>query len=135
MLIQKVVSLVLVENHCIFAAQRKPEQTLPMKWHLPGGKVNSNESLEHALIREMKEEFGFSPIIKQEIANVQAKYKHGIYDVHFIRASRSIADPVIANQGCNFGFAFIRLKSLDNYDWLEYDLNVAKLALIEANSL
>lgn len=49
--------IILNEKNQIYLAQRsKNENVEPNKWGVPGGSVEQNESLEEALIREIKEE-------------------------------------------------------------------------------
>lgn len=55
------------KNISVFAYIQRDESILLVKhaygskkWHLPGGSVNNNESMKDAIIRECKEETGFS---------------------------------------------------------------------------
>ncbi len=45
-------------------------------WEFPGGKIENKESLEVALKREIKEECGIIPIIKDKIGCVEHSYSH-----------------------------------------------------------
>lgn len=40
----------------MLAVQRGPESSHPMKWEFPGGKIQENETAEHAIVREIQEE-------------------------------------------------------------------------------
>lgn len=51
----KVVAAIIIHNGSVFAAQRGYGE-FKDGWEFPGGKVEVNESLEDALIREIKEE-------------------------------------------------------------------------------
>ena len=48
-----VVAALIVRGERILIAKRR---SLPFGWEFPGGKVEANESLEEALVREIKEE-------------------------------------------------------------------------------
>ena len=53
----KVVCGILLWNDTILIGKRKSDnEYFPDKWELPGGKVDSGETLHNAIIREYKEE-------------------------------------------------------------------------------
>jgi 8-oxo-dGTP diphosphatase len=53
----RVVAGIAVSGNKIFIARRSPNKSLAGLWEFPGGKVESGESDEAALLREFKEEF------------------------------------------------------------------------------
>jgi 8-oxo-dGTP diphosphatase len=53
----KVTAAILVKDNKILIAKRGPDDPLADKWEFPGGKVESHETPEQCLKREMKEEF------------------------------------------------------------------------------
>lgn len=52
----EVVAAVIEKNGLIFCCQRGPKGECAFKWEFPGGKVETGETDEEALIREIKEE-------------------------------------------------------------------------------
>ncbi|TFD14571.1 NUDIX domain-containing protein [Cryobacterium sp. TMT1-21] len=48
----EVVGAVLTRGETILAAQRSSTMSLPGMWEFPGGKIESNESPQQALLRE-----------------------------------------------------------------------------------
>jgi 8-oxo-dGTP diphosphatase len=54
----QVVAAILQSDGKILVGQRTPEQSHPLKWEFPGGKVEPGESIEDALARELEEELG-----------------------------------------------------------------------------
>lgn len=55
---QVVVGILMNAKKQVFIAQRSAEGTYPLKWEFPGGKVESDETFEEALKRELYEELG-----------------------------------------------------------------------------
>ena len=52
-----VTAAILIKSRLILIAKRKASDTLSNKWEFPGGKIETAESPEECLIRELKEEF------------------------------------------------------------------------------
>lgn len=72
----EVVAAVMVNHkNQIFCARRKNQGELALKWEFPGGKIEQNESLEDALIREIKEEFSTTIKVNDFIMTVQHQYQ------------------------------------------------------------
>jgi 8-oxo-dGTP diphosphatase len=53
-----VVGAALFDQGRLLAARRSAPPELAGRWELPGGKVESGESAEKALVRELREELG-----------------------------------------------------------------------------
>lgn len=53
-----VVAALIERRGRVLLAQRRPDQSLPLAWEFPGGKVEAGESPEAALAREIREELG-----------------------------------------------------------------------------
>lgn len=51
------------QGHILVLKRSARSRTNPGKWELPGGKIDSNESFDEALLREVREETGFEVII------------------------------------------------------------------------
>lgn len=51
-----VVGAIIEKDGLVFCTQRGDSKSLAFKWEFPGGKIESNETEEEALIREIKEE-------------------------------------------------------------------------------
>lgn len=55
----KVVAAIIEnDQNEILCALRSPEMTIPNMWEFPGGKVEKDEDIHSALIREIDEELG-----------------------------------------------------------------------------
>ncbi len=53
-----VVGAAILRDGLCLVAQRSATMSAPLKWEFPGGKVEADESPEHALARELYEELG-----------------------------------------------------------------------------
>jgi 8-oxo-dGTP diphosphatase len=49
-------ALIIDKHGSVLAAQRSSQMSLPLKWELPGGKIEPNETPQQCLTREIKEE-------------------------------------------------------------------------------
>jgi 8-oxo-dGTP diphosphatase len=53
------------ENRVFLARRGKEARNESGKWEFPGGAVEFGETLEHALLREVREEYGFEIVIDE----------------------------------------------------------------------
>jgi 8-oxo-dGTP diphosphatase len=70
----EVVAAIIEREGKILIGQRKAEQSHPLKWEFPGGKVEAGETPEQALARELEEELGIRHAAGEEIASYQFTY-------------------------------------------------------------
>ena len=55
-----VVAALIEQQKRVLVAQRRADQTQPLAWEFPGGKVEPGESPSQALVREIQEELACS---------------------------------------------------------------------------
>ncbi len=70
----QVVAGILERDGRILIGRRKPEQSHPLQWEFPGGKVEPGETAEQALERELEEELGIRGAAGAEIARYEYSY-------------------------------------------------------------
>jgi 8-oxo-dGTP diphosphatase len=72
----KVVVTAVIErsDRRLLIGQRRRDDTSPLKWEFPGGKMEDGETPEAALARELREELGATLEKCVEIARTRHKY-------------------------------------------------------------
>jgi 8-oxo-dGTP diphosphatase len=73
-----VVGAVIVNDGRVLAAQRRPGGSLPGAWEFPGGKIETGESPQEALAREIREELKVDVNVGSEILSTTHVYEFGI---------------------------------------------------------
>jgi 8-oxo-dGTP diphosphatase len=74
--IVKVTAAIMSSNGRILIAQRKAGHHLAGKWEFPGGKIESGETPEECLRREMKEEFDIDTRVGAFLGRSHYAYNH-----------------------------------------------------------
>lgn len=69
-----VVAAVIRQNDRILIARRADHQHQGGLWEFPGGKVESDESVETALARELHEELGITPVDAEPLIRIEHDY-------------------------------------------------------------
>jgi 8-oxo-dGTP diphosphatase len=75
-----VVAGFLRKGNMILVGQRPENNSLPGQWEFPGGKIESGESPEEALARELWEELG----IEAEVGELKLTCTHSYGDVNIL---------------------------------------------------
>ena len=82
-----VVAALAVVDGRVLIAQRAAGQRLEGMWEFPGGKVEAGETLEAALAREIREEFGVDVVVAEELARTEYDYGDGVLELVAFRTS------------------------------------------------
>jgi len=86
---RRVVAAVIERaDRRLLIGQRRREDSSPLKWEFPGGKVREGEELETALARELEEELAARLVKSREIAKVLHQYASTAeeFEIHFFAA-------------------------------------------------
>ena len=70
----QVVAAIIERNGEVLIGQRRPDQSHPLKWEFPGGKVEPGETPEQALTRELQEELAISQARGEEMLRYEFAY-------------------------------------------------------------
>jgi len=70
----EVVAAIMEREGRVLIGQRRPEQSHPLQWEFPGGKVEPGETPAQALERELEEETGIRGATGVEIERYEYAY-------------------------------------------------------------
>lgn len=118
----EVVAAVIIDNDKIFATQRGYGE-FKGRWEFPGGKVECGESLEIALLREIKEELGVSIIIQKKLCTVEYDYPNFHIILHcFICQIESGTPYLLEHESAKW----LSKENINSVNWLDADVSVIK---------
>lgn len=92
-----VAAVIERSDRRLLIGQRRKNDSSPLKWEFPGGKVKDGESPEAALARELQEELGVTLVRSVEIGRVHHHYYAGTPDeleIRFFAAAIAESDLV-----------------------------------------
>ncbi|ERJ12098.1 (deoxy)nucleoside triphosphate pyrophosphohydrolase [Haloplasma contractile] len=70
-----VVSAIFIKDNKVLCCRRTKEESYPLMWEFPGGKIELGETKEEALIREIKEELSSDITILRYYQHVSYRYE------------------------------------------------------------
>ncbi len=121
---KQVVAALFLKDNRLLICQRTRHQPMPLKWEFPGGKIETGEQPHEALIREIDEELGVTPVIGPEVARIQHNYRNGgAVNLRFylVESFKGEIDNRIFRD-----VKWVDRSELPNYDFLEADLELVR---------
>ena len=116
-MITVVAAVIERSDRRLLIGQRRKDDTSPLKWEFPGGKVRAAESPEVAIARELQEELGVTLVKSVEIGRVRHRYADtpDELEIRFFAAAivESELEPRTFEQ-----IAWVLPKELGTYDFL-----------------
>lgn len=113
-----VVAAVIERNdRRLLIGQRRRDDTSPLKWEFPGGKVRHGEAPEAALARELQEELGVTLVKSVELGRVRHQYAGAPEGLEIRFFAATIAESELAPSAFE-QIAWVLPKELGNYDFL-----------------
>lgn len=118
---QVVAAAIINQSNKILIARRAPHKKLAGYWEFPGGKVETGETPELALVREIFEEFGIDIDIESFYMDCYYKYQDGeillkSYCCQFRAGNISLTDHDL--------IALVDKNELDQFDFAPADLPI-----------
>src|SRR5712691_9641115 len=101
----------------LLIGQRRKNDSSPLKWEFPGGKVREGESPEVALARELQEELGVTLLRSIEIGRVRHRYAETPDELEIRFFAAVIAETELMPRTFE-KVAWVLPKELGNYDFL-----------------
>jgi 8-oxo-dGTP diphosphatase len=121
-----VVAALITRNSKLLVCQRKRNDTHPLKWEFPGGKVEPKESLAQALTRELREELGVSAIVGAEVYRTRHRYKELPDDLLLVFFRAAIEDSAHLQNLQFEKYEWADPSLLRNYDFLPADKDLVE---------
>lgn len=116
-----VVAAVFMQNNQYFCARRKNEGELALKWEFPGGKVETGETHEDALKREIQEELSVEIQVNNHLITVNHQYNTFHITMH-VYAAKIIGGSLKIN--AHSEVLWLDKQKLNTLDWAEADFPV-----------
>ncbi|MGA2420368.1 MAG: (deoxy)nucleoside triphosphate pyrophosphohydrolase [Candidatus Acidiferrum sp.] len=115
----KVVVAAVIEraDRRLLIGQRRSNDSSPLKWEFPGGKVEEGEAPETALARELREELGATLLRSLEIARVRHAYATSAQELEIRFFAAEIASEAVVGKSFE-RIAWVLPKELSGYDFL-----------------
>lgn len=114
-----VAAALIVRGGEVLIGQRRPDQPMASQWEFPGGKIESGESPEEALARELEEELGIHAVIGPRVTHIRHNYRHGgAVDLVFFAVHEFSGE--IRNR-IYHEVRWVRLEELPDYEFLAAD--------------
>lgn len=115
----EVVGAAILKDNKVLAMQRSEQMSLPGMWEFPGGKVESSETEEQALIREIKEELNIEIKILDYINEATYPYDFGtvslkVYTAEIVAGTISLAE--------HSDGKWLEAKEMANLNWAPVDI-------------
>jgi 8-oxo-dGTP diphosphatase len=112
----------------LLIGQRRRDDTSPLKWEFPGGKVEPGETPEAALARELKEELGATLRKSLPIGRVVHQYAATLEELEIVFYAVEIRESEVAPRAFE-QLLWVLPKELGQYDFLAANAQlVAQLA-------
>ena len=121
-----VVGILFNKNNDVLIALRPPHVVQPGVWEFPGGKVEENESLENALIREYQEEIGITVLRAEFFLEIKKNLPDKQLILHTFKILEFSGEP----KGCeNQEIRFVPVNTLKNYTFPDANSEIIKVLI------
>jgi 8-oxo-dGTP diphosphatase len=120
---KRVTAAIIIEKRRVFLAQRPAGDPLAGKWEFPGGTIESGETPEQCLARELYEEFGINATIKRFFCESRYSYPKGAIRLLAYLVSDCIGEFELHAHGA---LTWAAPETLMEYDLAPADIPIAR---------
>ena len=115
---RKVIAALLIQDNKCLIARRKAGDKLAGWWEFPGGKLESGETPEECLVRELQEELGIDVRVQDFFMDSVFTYEFGaihllVYRVKWLRGEIT---PYVHDK-----LAWVDSEDINDYEFLPAD--------------
>ncbi len=119
---KQVTAAIMIDNGRVFVARRHDDDPLGPKWEFPGGKIETGETPEECLRRELHEEFGIDVRVDDFFGESIHKYPGGTIQLLAYHVTHLGGEPVChVHAEC----AWVPIAELAKFDFLPADVPLA----------
>ena len=132
MSIIQVLAAVIVNEDKILCVQRGVHKFpyLANKWEFPGGKMETGETEEQTIIREIREELDMHIEVKSKLLTVEHPYPDFHLTMHTYLCETEQSEPKLTE---HFAYQWLEKSELMKLDWAGADVPVVNKIFLLAN--
>jgi 8-oxo-dGTP diphosphatase len=120
---ERLVTAAILRKECyVLLARRRRGEKLAGFWEFPGGKVESGETPEEALRRELSEELGIVARIGEKVTERSHQYEHGSFRVIAYLIDHVEGEP---RPNVHDRIDWVTIDDLTSYQLLPADVSIA----------
>lgn len=120
----EVVGAVTIRDDRVLCVQRGPGGSLPGKWEFPGGKIETGESPQEALEREIREELACRITVGEWITTTTYEYDFGIVRLTTFYCQLVAGTPRLVEHA---DLSWLAPDELGKLDWAPADIPAVRL--------
>jgi 8-oxo-dGTP diphosphatase len=114
----RVVAAVIESDGRYLITQRRAVAVLPLLWEFPGGRVETGETDQAALLREVQHRIGVTVRVGKLISFVRHEYERYTVDLHLYECTLQSGEPERHNVN---DFCWVESGDFDDYPFTPAD--------------
>lgn len=118
----RVVGAIIRRNNTVFAARRNPDRSAGGLWEFPGGKIETGETPEEALARELREELDIEISVGALVDQSVSEVAGTTIELSCYTAELQGAEPTASTD--HDAMAWVGLHELEQLEWAPGDIPI-----------